>query len=477
MGILDHFTQATGYSADLSARSYVQAAKEADAQGLSNVGRDSFMASRMAELKANPTTELRGAAMQSGKYNAFLEDPQTQAGGGISKALNQVPMLKLVVAPFTHRPGNMLRQAMFDYTPLAPLIKSNRAALLSGTSDASVAAARMTIGTSLLLEGLHHAEQGNLTGNRTGSQNTELLDGVPKYSAKIGGKWLKYDRVDPVGSWLGIGADMHEFFAHHYDPTDPHGMSAAQMAVQSAVQTLGNVAFDKSFLKSVDEITTAMHSQDPDAADIATQRVITENVSKLLPFSGALGSVAQAVDPTQRAASRGSLLDGVIARLPGMTEQLPPRRDLLGRPMPVVSSWNPLGMATESGDPMDKALSALAVHVNAPPRSIDGYVLNAQDYDSVITRATQSPIFGGQTLEEKLRDITASDAWATNAKATDGGVLRNGSEVQKLIDGAYRYGRMSYQQDHPDLVAQKQAVQKQKFLNSVANEPTQTAAP
>jgi hypothetical protein len=462
MGLLDHFSQAIGYQGDLSARAYVQAAAEADAKGLTAGAREEFLTSRMADLKANPTTELQEKAMDAGRYQAFLEDGQTPLAA-IPQALNKVPLLKLIVAPFTHRPGNLLRQGLVDYTPLAPLSQGVRDAWAAGGSDRSVAIARGVLGTSLLLEGINIAESGNLTGARLGSRNTESLDGIPTYSVKVGERWIKYDRIDPIGLWLGGAADLHEFFSRHYDPTDEAGTSKAQQAVQGVIQTLSTVAFDKSFLKSADQLVQAFGERDPEKADALYGQFVASNVAKFVPFSGALGAVAQTIDPTQRSIKGGDFYDGVLAKLPFYSQSLPPRRDLLGRPMEVQSAWNPFSGTTGNPDQMDQELSKLALKVNPPSRSINGFTLDPHEYDDVISRATSSPIFGGLTLEQKLREETSSQQWANNAAMADGGQLRNGTRVQELINGAYDYGKQSYLKDHPGLIEQKVAKQRSAF--------------
>ena len=253
---------------------------------------------------------------------------------------------------------------------------------------------------------------------------------------------------------------------HHYDPNDPDAMTALQKAATAAVQAVGHVALDKSFLKSVDMITTALGEKDPAKSLIGFERVIIENVGKLLPFSGLARSISHGTDDSARATGTGSLFDGVVASIPYLSQDLPPRRDLLGRPMPPQSAWNPFNGTTGNSDHMDQELSGVAVNINAPSRQINGYVLNAKQYDDVLQRATQTPMFGGKNLADHMADVTSSDAWQANKSAPDGGQLRNGILAQKTIDAAYQYGRQSYMRDNPQFAQAKQAEQLAKIKAS-----------
>lgn len=476
MGLFDHFTQSIGYQGDLSARSYVQAAQEADAKGLADDARDAFMAKRQAQLKANPTAEIEQQAMAAGKYSAFLEDPQTKFGAGLSKALNSAPILKLLVAPFIHRPGNMLRQGIADYTLLGPaLFQGSRDALAAGGSDTSLALARMFIGTSTLLSSYELAANGSLVGQRRGTKNTESLDQVQPYSVKLGNSWYKYDRLDPIGLWLGLGADLHEAIQNHYDPSDPDSTHSLTLMSTAAAQAVAHVAMDKSFMKSVNDFMEAATAKDPARADVMATKLIGDNLAKLLPFSGLARSISHGTDDSGRVTS-GGIFDALKGSIPYLSQDLPPRRDLLGRPVQPQSWWNPFNGAPAAPDQMDQELSKLAINITLPTRSINGYTLDSKEYDKVLTLATQTPMFGGgRNLEAFLRDQTASDAWKQNASANDGGLMRNGGLVQSAIDKAYSTAKDMYMFQHQDFIDKKRADMQNKFLQSIPN-ATQPAA-
>jgi hypothetical protein len=470
MSLMDHFSQAQGYYGDLNARAYVQSATEADAQGLTADARDSFIQNRMAELKASPLPEMQQQAMNEGRYNAFLEDARTDIGPMVA-GINRSPLLKLIIAPFTHRPGNLLRQGMIDYTPASLFYGDTRESIANiyrGTADSDdrLAMARMFIGTSLLLEGWNIAQSGHIKGNGLGASNTQSLDGVPKYSIKFGDSWYRYDNVDPVGQWLGIAADLHDYAQHHWDPNNDTVVGRMSDAIQAGVHTLSSVALDKTFLSSVRTLVNAMAQDDPDKMKAAGEKFVSSNVAKFVPFSGALGAAAQATDPTQRVAT-GDLGDAVLSRIPGASQDLTPRRDLLGRPTQVNSWWNPLTGGSGNADQMDSELSKLELHINAPPRTLFGYQMTPREYDEILTNATASPVFpGGQTLEQYLREQTSTQAWADRSQSPQG-ISENAKMVQDAINTSHNYGVKMFEVQHPNLLQLKVQQQQDHFKQSV----------
>jgi hypothetical protein len=468
MGLSDHFTQAIGYNADLNARAYVQAAKEADVAGIKPEDRGAFVSKRMDEITKSPTTELDEKAMAAGRYSAYLEPAQTFLGDMTQNAFNNHPMAKLIIAPFTHRPGNILRQSVGDYTIAGLAQKEIRAQLAAGGTTADIAMARMFMGTGALVAGWQMAENGQIVGQRYGSANTAELSGVPKYSVKIGDTWHKFDRMDPVGMWLGLSADLTEAYHHRYDPNDPDANEALSMASGAAVMALSRNMMEKSFMKSLDDLMAAMSEKEPVKATELGKKLVAENVAKLLPFSGLLRTAERATDHVSRSSGRDSLFDGVVAAVPYLAQDLPSRKDLLGRELPPTSWWNPFNSTQGNTDKMSTELANLAIGVTPPSRTIDGYQLNAHEYDQLVKTATTQPIFNGLTLEQYLRETVNDPSWEANKKAPDGGQFRNGTLVQSAIDAAYNFAKQSFRADNPQYAMKKQQEQVNKFMASMA---------
>src|SRR5204862_3747142 len=88
MGAIDNLNMGVGYQADLAARTYTQAATEADAKGLSGLARDQYLGSRVTELRADPPADVKAKSMDAGLFQSFQEAAKTRFGEGISSMLN-----------------------------------------------------------------------------------------------------------------------------------------------------------------------------------------------------------------------------------------------------------------------------------------------------------------------------------------------------------------------------------------------------
>lgn len=458
MGAIDNLNMGIGRQADLEARIYTQAATEADAKGLAGDARDSFLDARMADLRANPPPSIVEKSIDTGLYQSFQEAARTRFGDLISKGLNSHPLVKLIVAPFVHRPLNMLRQSIMDYTPFGLLSANQRALLKQGNADTDVALARMLIGTGAVLTSYEMAASGKVTGARLGSRNTEALDEIPKHAIRIGGRWFNYNRVDPLGLWLAIGSELHETLERHYDPNNPDAVNDLATLARAAIQVTGQAALDKSFMQSADQIITMLGEKNPVRASALVQRFIASNAGKFVPFSGALRGAAQAMDTTERATGGdgwASIWDSVKAGLPTLSQELAPRRDVLGRPIErpagTTAWWNPFGGSRASDDPLDRELSQVAVNVQVPPRQLHGIAMDAKSYDELIRTATQAPLFPRATdLEGYLRMLVQSDLWKSLGTTDDHGITARSKLVQEAVDTAYDYGRTEFMAAHPN---------------------------
>ncbi len=457
MGTVDTLNAAAGERGDLFAGSYLQAAREADASGLKGAERSAWMQQRMAELRANPTEELAEHAKDAGLYQSFQEDTRTKLGQSITNLMSNHPLVKLIVSPFIHRPGNILRQGLMDYTPLGLLTKATRATLAGKNADTDQAIARMVMGSSALMYGYHLAESGRITGASLGARNTAELSDIPPNSMRLGGKWYAYDRLDPVGMWLALSADLHQMAMRHYDPANPQATHSLGQMAEFALSALSNTILDKSFMGSVVRTANALSRSGGSGIQNATEQFVESNMGKLIPFSGLLGTVAEGTDKTERSTTGdgwASIWDELKSRLPGLSESDAPKRDVLGRPVERYDGtsmyWNPFAGVPANASHMDGELAKLAANVHVAPKELDGLALNAKQADEYTVFSTAAPIFDGLTLPQYLQQLTGSRAWQQLGTTADGGVAARTRMVQRAIDEAYQVGKLRFEQANPN---------------------------
>lgn len=273
-----------------------------------------------------------------------------------------VSLFLQTVFPFVKTPANILD----EFWQRSPLNLSLYRELTS--TDVEVAAkakARLTLGAAYTTMAMGLVSAGNITGG--GPSDSELRklwkkDHQP-YSIKVPGtdKWVSYNRFDPVGTHFGVIADMAEIAQHvpDRDLSDLYKMTATAFARQFQ---------NKTFLRGASDFFAAL----TDDSGNDQERWTTNLVSSAVPaFFNALKS-----DPYVREV-RG-VLDGIRNRIPGMSNNLDPQRDILGRPVLAseIGGYSPVAVTTKKHDAVAAAIfeafDATGETLSKPPRLRDG---------------------------------------------------------------------------------------------------------
>ena len=310
---------------------------------------------RIAELVANPTDEMFERSMDYGRYLTF-QRKLGETGRHISGITNSNLLAKVVV-PFVRTPINLLKFAT-ERSPAAPLLKEWRAEFNAGGEARDMAVARMMLGTGLAAVMYEAALEGKITGAVPPDANKAKLmyaDGWQPYSVKVGDRWISYSRLDPLSTTLGVAADM---------ATLPSGLSERQQddkATMLVASIMGNLA-SKTWLSGVSSFVEGL--SDPGRyADNWIQRT----VSAFAVPAGVAG-VARAIDPVSR--KRESIGEAIQARVPGMTDELYPRRDVFGEVVDLDSLGpdfiSPFWQSQAKNDPVVTEMLRIGKGVSAP---------------------------------------------------------------------------------------------------------------
>lgn len=411
-------------SAELVALSNRQAAVEAQTKGLTGEARSAYIAKRASQLADSPTPEIQAMAIERARVNTFQESPRTTTGRGMERFINANPLMKMVVAPFLRTPMNILRQVFVDRTPLSIFLAETREILKRGGAEADVVLARMTTGTAAI--GAGYYMMSSMTEDSTFQvrgkrdyRSTETLDNVPDYSYTVdGGKtWHQYNRLDPIGSWLGWTADLHAMHMSRYDPNDPDSIAWMESMSTAALSATMSNALNKSWLKSANDIVDGFKtmSEGGPAAQRGAQKLVADQLTKLIPYSSALRSVTSVTDPVAR--DGWTVGDRLMEVIPGLSGGIPETRDMLGRPVRRDRAeyyWvNPFGANPESQDPLDQALSNLAYQMPTLDKSLHNgkTLLTSQQWSDYKELIGQNPHFGGRSLEDIMREQVQSESF------------------------------------------------------------------
>lgn len=326
---------------------------------------------RAAELLANPTDEMWESALDYARYVTF-QRPLGPVASHISAMTTNAPILK-VVLPFVRTPTNIFK-SFIEHSPAAPLLREWRKDFAAGGARRDVAVARVAVGSGMMAIVAEAAANGVITGSKPVDDNRAglmLADGWQPYSIKIGDKYYSYQRLDPFALTIGAAADM---------ATLGDGMSAGQqdkgasLIVASVVGNLSN----KTWLSGVSDFMAAL--DDPQRyGDWFVKRFAG---SALVPTG--VAQIARTVDPTMR--ETDSVGEYVQSRVPGMSDDLLPKRDVWGRPIEKEGGlgpdiMSPIWTSTEKGDPATHEALRVGATISPPSDRVNGKKMPARVYD------------------------------------------------------------------------------------------------
>lgn len=381
----DTFFYAVNYRAALNA----SIVRQAKTDGLTG----DALASRIADLKASPTEALIKQAKDAAEYRLFRSD-----AGSITSWLMQgrekVPGLRYIL-PFLKTPSNILK-AGIEHSPAALLDFTNAGIwrkLAAKNPEASDQIAKVLTGTMLASGLALVVAKGNITGavpNTAGARDRFYREGKQPFSIKIGDTWVQYQRIEPFNMALTQVSAVVDAVKS--------GKSVDEAASQAVSTIVRNVA-DQSYLTGISNILSAI--EDPEGS--AAESFIRRQASGLVPFSSALRTAAQTVDPVIR--DPENLGESLKTMIPGLSDDVPARQTAFGeeakRQSPALS---PIQVSSDKTTAVDAELGRLGVEVGFVGNSIAGYKLNRKEQAKYQELA-------GQVTEQVLSALISSDKY------------------------------------------------------------------
>jgi len=363
-----------------------QAVRIAHREGLKGPAR----AKRIQELSANPTDEMTERAFEYARYLTF-QQKLGEFGQGVSK-ITATSFPAKVIVPFVRTPINLLKFAT-ERSPAAPLLKEWRKDFAAGGERRDLAMAKALVGTGLAAAMYEAAKSGQITGAAPPDASKARLlyaDGWQPYSVKIGDTWVSYSRLDPLSTTIGVAADM---------ATLPENLSDRQQddrATMLVASIMGNLA-SKTWLSGVSSFVEGL--SDPGRyADNWLQRTVGA-----FTVPAGVAGVARSMDPVLR--KRESVGDAIRSRVPGMSDELYPARDVFGEPV-ELGNWgpdfiSPFWASLEKNDPVIAEMLRIGKSVSAPGKQytedgerIDYTAAEYDRYHEIAGRLTYNRLLG-----------------------------------------------------------------------------------
>jgi len=403
----DEFFKSVGYRMELYAQAYRQAFNE----GL----RDQAAAKRVIEIIENPPENIKQAAVDASRYQTFTNQ-LGKTGKAVEQVRNNIPYAR-VVMPFVRTPVNVMSYA-FERTPLAPLSSSFREEIAAGGARRDLALGKLIAGSMAMAVSADLVLSGSITG--AGPTNPKMRNimratGWQPYSIKVGDKYYAYNRLDPVGALLGLSADVTEIIGQTTEA------EAAQIATAAALSVAQNMA-SKTYMSGVTDFFDAFFSAslDPESSNYKLTSYLQRMAASVVPAS--VANIERFLSP-EMSATYG-FLDRVKSRIPGYSDDLPPRRNIFGEPVVLEGGigpdiMSPIYTSTVKDDPVADEMVRQQVAVGMPRRQIQGIELDAQQYDRYVL--LYSGIEAPTSLKDQLRTMFNTREYKNASDGPEGG--------------------------------------------------------
>jgi hypothetical protein len=227
--------------------------------------RGSDIITRARELSMNPTQEMAKEAMEAARYRTFTNE-LGDLGKGVQKLLNTSTVIKKgpnkgkvtrrysnslrFIVPFFRTPVNIMKYAGHR-TPLA--LKN---ALYSEGAEKDLATAQMLLGSAMTSMFFIAAQNGYLTGgSEEGDKNLDWEGKRPlgwrPYSLKIGNEYYSLSGLEPIGTLVGLSADLQKM--SEFVTEEEYDQAAAMLQISFTEQIK-----NKSYLQGMANVIKVM---------------------------------------------------------------------------------------------------------------------------------------------------------------------------------------------------------------------------
>ena len=355
---------------------------------------------RVAEVANNPS-ELQQKQIDEAGLRMTFNSTVGAKGRSIQQMVNEWKLQMFV--PFVQTPINVFKE-MTRLTPFAPIIGEWRNDFNAGGARADKAIAEMTIGSATMGVTMMQALNGNISGAGNpdpAKKRVDLAAGWQPYSIKINNKWYNYQRLQPIGTLLGLSADMADVWHH---------MSAEEndKVAKILATAFSNAVSSQTFLQGITNVTNAL--SDPTRFG---PRLVQGLAASTVP--GIVGQTAQWLDPYVREIN--SIGDAVKNRIPGMRTSLYAARDPFGEFIEGkdrIGGITPIAVRGPSDDKVRTEASRLHIGVAKAPNSIELPALGNRELGKVALSPEKQDLFAateGKLAYEQLNRIVNSRFW------------------------------------------------------------------
>jgi len=434
----------------LRQQAYREASSIVDKMGLK--GREA--AERIKELTeyyvTHPNDEMILKAKEFAGEVTFTTDLDSKKsvisglGAHAQQFANEHPGARFII-PFI-RTGTNIADTIHYRTPVINKLSkiANNIRKYGTQAEKDLLVAKESVAGLLMLAGFGMVLSGRITGGGGRNYgNDKKIAGWQPYSIKVGDTYVSYDRLDMQGTWLGIMADIGEIVLNAEDEEDK------QLAVTAGALAIAQNLASRTFFNSVLQGMDAIDKGDPKAALKYIGRQFGSGwVPTILP------AVEKVFDPTVRETNVMqednaifrevfTVLNDIKSRIPGLSQTLPPRRDILGEEVTNsrLDIINPYTTSTDPNDDIRTLIAELEIDttkITGPMKALHGVNLSPEQYDRYM-------ILTGEYVKEEMRELLDSGA------LEDRDVEYRKSRVRKAINKSKANAGRDLLDEFPDL--------------------------
>jgi len=304
---------------------------EADALALTGTARHDHVMGRLGEAFDANGAATNTRAIQEARIATFQQELlEGTAGRAVQGFVSNYPASRFVL-PFVKTPTNVLRYGI-KYSPGINMLQTEYRQALSGKQGPEAqaqAAGQMSLGLLAVATAATMVADGRFTGSgpkdpkaratlvASGWQPNSVVwrneDGTTTY--------FPLGRFDPVGLPFGIIADLMDLYQH------PDKLEDGEVGIDALAIAVAKQMTDKTYLQNLNQFFQAMADPEKSMGKFANNMA-----GNMVPFSSGLKAYANG-DPYMREVR--SMVDGMMSRVPGLSETLPVRYDPFGDPITV----------------------------------------------------------------------------------------------------------------------------------------------
>lgn len=414
MGSGDAFFKVLNERAQLSSLSY-RTAKDMVNRGEIT---PSEFPSTLANLMENPQQVMMAQAESYSKEMAYQETPG-KVLTKITSALSGTPGMRWVV-PFVKTIGNITRQTLLERTPIGMLSGKIRDDIAAGGSRRQLALAKMGLGTGITAATFMLAENGKITGPMPKDDNEKKAwkaAGIKPFSVVFdnadGTKtYTPYTGLEPFATFFGIAASLADYgrksqYVDLYDGED----EKHHELVSGLLFAISENTMNKTFAVGMQNFFDATSGNNVGA----WERMINGYANTLIPYAGLRRNITKEMDEIKRAT--GGTLEYIQSQIPGMSDKLPPVRDIFGEEVKHDYTWVRWSPTTSTNDPVNMEILRLreVTHQMAVPNAKDNLGkqrITPEDREKWMTYARRDHIGSdGRTLKERISDTIQEDSY------------------------------------------------------------------